>query len=109
MLLSFAFKKSGAISFIEEDITSKAEKSEMEKYDVIRAANILNKVYFPENKLREIIKNIACQIKTGGLLIVCKTDGEGINHAQVYSKTENAFTSVGKLNDGTEVDSFVVG
>lgn len=109
MLLSLAFKKSGAIGFIEEDITSKAEKNEMEKYDVIRAANILNKVYFSENKLKEIIENIACQIKKGGLLIVGKTDSNGVNHAQVYTKTTNGFASVGKLNNGAEVDSFVVG
>ena len=75
----------------------------LRKLDVIRAANILNKVYFSEVQLKQILSNIAIQLKPSGLLLVSKTDDMGINHATIFRKTKNGFSLLSKLNSGSEI------
>ena len=108
-LLSPAVKNSKTISFIEEDILLPPSKNEIEKYNVIRAANILNNVYFDEQRLKNIVSNLFLQLKPGGLLIVCKTDDAGINHASLFTKKEKQFSLLEDMNGGSEIKNTVLG
>ena len=101
-------KKEEGISFMEEDILADPPAGEISKYDVIRAANILNRVYFSESNLRKIISNLAEQLKPGGLLVVSKTDEGGTNHASIVVKEENRFTLLEDLNGGSEIRDLIL-
>lgn len=107
-LLTSGLRSSKAISFSEEDILLPPPKKEIEKYDAIRAANILNKVYFSPAEMEQILSNMASQLKQGGLLIVCKTDDEGSNHASLFTLEGNRFLLLKNMNGGSEIEDHVL-
>ncbi len=107
-LLTAGFEQTSALSFSEEDILLPPDLKEIEKYDVIRAANILNKVYFSNANMEKILSNLSCQLKPGGMLIVCKTDNTGRNHASLFLKKENGFSLLKNLNGGSEIENLVL-
>ncbi len=106
-LFTSALKNTSDIDFAEEDILLPPFENEINKYDVIRAANILNKVYFSNDGLEMILSNLASQLKTGGILAVCKTDDAGKNHAGIFTKKDNGFILLQNMNGGTEIENIV--
>ena len=50
-------------------------------FDVIRAANILNLVYFPVDQIGRMLATLKQRLKEGGLLIIVRTHPSGENNA----------------------------
>jgi hypothetical protein len=76
-------------------------------FDVIRAANILNRGYFDDELLRRMVDNLRNQLTEGGLLVVCRTNVRGQNHATIFRRRNCGFEVVGRLNDGSELESIL--
>jgi chemotaxis methyl-accepting protein methylase len=91
------------VSVIEEDI-EKNGAAGLDQVDVIRAANILNLAYFPEDRLRNMIKLISRRLRTGGLFIVCRTHSDGTNHASVSRFEQGRLAVLGRLGNGSEIE-----
>lgn len=56
---------------------------EEEKFDIIKCANLLNLIYFSENRVYDAISNLAKSLKVGGILIISQNnekykDGEAV-------------------------------
>jgi hypothetical protein len=95
------------ISVIEEDI-EKSENLDVAQFHVIRAANILNLSYFAEDRLRQMIKILSQRLCDGGLLITCRTFGDGSNHASVFRRDGDGFAILDRLGSGSEVENLVL-
>jgi len=80
-----------------------------QKFDVIRAANILNIAYFPKERLELAIVRLAARLKTGGLLIVNRTNLEGVNHGSVFRLgPKRTFSVEGRVGDGSEIEELLL-
>jgi hypothetical protein len=99
-LLSAAVKN---ISVVEEGIDNSVGEN-TGQCDVIRAANILNLAYFPEDRLRSMIRSLSQRLRTGGLFIVCRTHDDGTNHASVFRLEGNCLAVLDRLGNGSEIE-----
>jgi chemotaxis methyl-accepting protein methylase len=90
------------IKFISYDLFTNNEK-EKTKYDLIRAMNILNLVYFNENEIRFALKKLKNSLNINGILLIGRTNSNGINNATFYKLNDNSnFEILQKVNNGYE-------
>lgn len=101
--LSLVSKAVRNVSVIEEDLEN-SDTWDVERFHVIRAANILNLVYFSEDRLRKMIGLLTQRLRAGGLLIVCRTHHDGTNHASVFRFDGDVLTVLGRLGNGSEIE-----
>jgi hypothetical protein len=75
---------------------------------VVRAANILNRAYFSDTQLRQMLANLKRSLTAGGVLMVCRT-GEGNRTAGTLFRLtdEGEFSVVERLNEGSELEDLV--
>src|SRR5581483_2841907 len=94
------------IEIIEDDLS----RNELgRRFTALRAANILNRSYFDEDRITDILKRLRRRLVDGGLLIVCRTTRPGLNDASVFSLSSGRrFTVVGRLNAGSDVEELVL-
>jgi len=69
------------IELLEEDLLRPRECAK--RWDVIRAANVLNPAYFDEGELRRILGGLSASLAQRGLLGICRTDTDGSDHGSV--------------------------
>ncbi len=93
----------GTMTVLEEDLFEANEGS----WDVIRVANILNRSYFSEDKLRAGIRQLAGSLNDQGLLAICRTDITTGNHATVFRRVNGEMTPVAELGEGSEIKELV--
>ena len=96
------------IELFEDDIFEMNEAF-AQRFDVIRAVNILNIAYFPRKQLEVAIACLAARLKPDGLLIVNRTDDSRMNHGSVFRlTTERKFRVEGQIGDGSEIEDVVL-
>jgi hypothetical protein len=104
-LLSKRFAQCESLSLVEEDLLASERPEFRGAFHVVRAANILIHAYFADNALAQIINKLKERLKPNGLLIVCRTDKIGVNHATIFEFTaESRFRVLLRLGDGSEVE-----
>ena len=107
-LLSPSLAATDRFEAVEDDILR--DQRFLHRFDVLRAANILNHCYFDPETLQKMLANLRERLRPSGLLIVCRTMPEGTNHGSVFRLGENGcFSLVAKLNDGSEITDLVLG
>ncbi|MEZ5365119.1 MAG: hypothetical protein R2748_23035 [Bryobacterales bacterium] len=79
-------------------------------FDVARAANLLNRVYFSDDQIRRALELLQSYLAPGGLLVLCRTDIETrVNHASILrSQPSGAFEVVERLGDGSEIEALAL-
>lgn len=87
------------IEIVEEDLFRSAPG----RWDVIRAANILNRSYFPEQQLRAGVASLVGTLAPRGILAVCRTKSDGSNHGSVFRLADDRLELLDDLGDGSEV------
>ena len=83
----------------------------LRRFDVIRAANILNRCYFNRDQLRCAVANLKERLSgPGSRLIVNRTLTEdGSNHATMFRLTEaRHFDAEVRLGQGSEIEDVVL-
>ena len=109
-LLSRRLAQRESLCLLEEDLLAPERPEFKGAFHVVRAANILIRAYFSDNALAQIIKKLRERLKPNGLLIVCRTDKFGANHATIFESTANsAFRVLLRLGDGCEVEGLLTG
>jgi len=94
------------VEIIEDDL-SRTELGR--RFTALRAANILNRTYFDEERIRNVLKRLRRRLVDGGLLIVCRTARPGVNNASVFSLSPHQeFTLIGRLNTGSDIEELVL-
>ncbi|MGP0049313.1 MAG: hypothetical protein ACLPZR_10780 [Solirubrobacteraceae bacterium] len=97
----------GDLTLVEDDITEPGQFRG--EFDVCRAANIVNRGYFPDEVIRRIAANLFARLRDGGLLIVCQTGNEDhITAATVFRRASNGAEIVRRVNGGCDVEPLLV-
>jgi hypothetical protein len=107
-LLSKRFAQCESLRVIEEDLLAPERPEFKGAFHVVRAANVLNRAYFLDSVLAQIIEKLRERLKPNGLLIVCRTDSVGVNHATVFESTRDSkFRVLLRLGGGSEVEGLM--
>ena len=81
------------------------------RFDVIRAANLLNLAYFSPEAIRKALRLLASYLAPGGLLVLCRTDiATRTNHASILRHADSGgLETVARLGAGSEVEHLASG
>jgi hypothetical protein len=79
--------------------------------DIIRSMNIFNRVYFPPERLTAGTRAVWHSLKPGGLWISGRTwqDDPPAHNVSILEKTVAGFRLIGRLGDGSEIESLALG
>ena len=77
--------------------------------DVLRTMNVLNKDYFPLQKLVEGVRAAFRSLKPGGLWIVGRTLEDQTNHATFLRRAEKQFEVAARIGKGSEIEELALG
>jgi hypothetical protein len=80
------------------------------EFDIIRAANILNRGYFGDRALARTVQNLRRHLALNGILIVCQTDDhQRVNHATIFElNPDRRFVVLSKMGGGSEIEDLVL-
>lgn len=78
------------------------------RFDVVRAANLVQVGYFDEATLRRMAVNLRDRLVDGGLLAICRTGEDEVNRATIFRRAGDRFTVAAELNGGSEVRDLVL-
>ena len=106
-LLSRSFANNDRLRMIEDDLLEENDQELCQAFDVIRAANILNLVYFPVDLIKQMLATLKQRLKEGGLLIVVRTHPSGENNASIFRLSDNRFVVVDRYGDGSEIEAII--
>lgn len=109
-LVTANLRNNPQIELVEHDV-ERFRHEWTSSFDVVRAANLLNRSYFPEAKLTRMIKNLANYLTPAGVLAVCRSDDEtGMHHGNVFRRSANhgRFDEIERLGDGSEVRDIIL-
>ena len=96
------------VTVVEHDLTRHRPEWDG-RFDVVRAANVLNLEYFDEGTLSRMLGYLAGYLRPGGLLVVVRThDDTRTNHATIFRLVDAATpVPVARINEGSEVEPLV--
>jgi hypothetical protein len=107
-LLTQKFPDRNSVRVVEEDLLAPERPEYRQAFHVLRAANILNRAYFPEATLAQLATKLKHRLKAGGLLIVCRTNSEGRNNASIFELSEESrLRVVHRLGLGSEIEDLL--
>jgi hypothetical protein len=95
------------VEVIRDDVTVPGRFSS--RFDVIRVANLLQPAYFDTATLGKVVANLRDRLRNGGLLVICRTSEDGINHATIFRRSGDHLVSEGSINGGAEVRGLALG
>ncbi len=105
-LLCRAIRENSHITVIEADVFGGDIHGE---FDLVRAANLLNLAYFPEEKLRLAVKNIKKVLAPGGLLLIARTGMDNTTNGTLFRLKENGgFEIVERFGSGSELEELAL-
>lgn len=105
-LLCRAIRENSHITVIEADVFSGDIHGE---FGLVRAANLLNLAYFPEEKLRLAIENIKKILAAGGLLLIARTEMDNTTNGTLFHlKEDGGFRIVERFGSGSELEALIL-
>jgi len=106
-LLSPRLRRDEDLELIEDDIVAAGE-SFVDRFDAIRAANVLN-FYLDPQMLVSMLNTLRRRLRVGGLLILCRTNDQGRNLGTIFRiNEEREFEVVSRVGAGSEIEAFVL-
>jgi hypothetical protein len=107
-LLTKRLAQHQCVRLVEDDLLACNPPEFKEAFHVVRAANILNRVYFPDQVLVQIVTKLKERLKKNGLLVVCRTEENGVNNATLFeSVPDSKFRVLLRLGSGSEIEELV--
>ena len=92
------------IAIEEDDLLAPSRADWIGAFDVIRAANIVNRAYFDDASLISILARLRERLRDGGLLIIARTGEEdGRNRASIVRGSQ----IIARLNGGSDVEDLI--
>ena len=78
-------------------------------FHVLRAANILNRYYFTDGQLIDILARLRSRLMPGGIFIVCRTNDQRKNHGTIFLLNgAGRFEVLARIGDGSHIEDLVV-
>jgi hypothetical protein len=95
------------IAVVEDDLLAPCAFDH--RFDVIRVANVLNRCYFSDESVVAMASTLRRRLERGGILIVCRTDDDNVNHGTVFVSTEPPHLEVlCRIGDGSEIEQLIL-
>ena len=109
-LVTHRLRNNRDIELLHDDILAPNPLSLRRRFDVIRAANILNRSYFPAEQLRVAISNLRERLTgAGACLLIVRTDESSTNNGSLFSLSpDETFSVVERMGKGSEVEDIVL-
>jgi hypothetical protein len=80
-----------------------------ERFDLIRAANVLNRGYFSDEELALAVGNIKKYLaKPKAFLLVVRTHQNGVNHGSLFSVNDAECGVLQRFGQGSEIEDIVL-
>lgn len=102
-LVSSAVARTPGVTIVEEDMLQPQVAG---AFDLIRAANVLNRGYFSDPQLRACVAALLARARVGGLLFVVRTTAT-INHGTLWRVTDTGVTTIDRIGDGSDIGALV--
>ncbi|TKB75407.1 MAG: hypothetical protein E8D45_07615 [Nitrospira sp.] len=98
------------IELLDDDIFQPTSASLLRRFDVVRAANILNLDYFSAQQLREGVAHLRERLTgPGAFLVIVRTEHDGFNHGSLFRLNENrSFSLLQRVGRGSEIEDMVL-
>lgn len=107
-LLAKKFYENQSLRMVEDDLLNNDRPDFMNRFHVIRAANILNNAYFASDVIVRMLSHVRQRLKDGGIFIVCRTDQNGVNNSTIFrAAPDGRFVIVNRLGRGSEVEQLI--
>ena len=109
-LVTWRLRDNKDIELLDDDITQPTPPQLRGRFEVIRAANILNRGYFSIHELREAVRSLRDQLAgPGNFLIIVRTDETGSNHGSVFRLDDKgSFEMLARVGRGSEIEDIVL-
>jgi hypothetical protein len=96
-----------ALTLVEDDLL--APGAFERRFHTVRAANVLNRAYFDEQTLRRMAANLIARLTVGGVLVVCRTAPDGVNHGTVFRLIDaHQLDLCARIGDGCDVEALIL-
>ncbi len=109
-LVTWRLRDNTNIELLDDDITQPTPPHLRGRFEVIRAANILNRDYFSIPQLREAVINLRSRlVGPGTFLIVVCTEETDSNHGTVFRLGHTgSFEALTRIGRGSEIEDIVL-
>ncbi|WP_105432648.1 MULTISPECIES: ATP-binding protein [Neorhizobium] len=108
-MITRSLPQDGEITFIEDDIMIPSQHLRG-KFDLVRAANILNRNYFSDDQLKTAIGNIHSYLRgPGALVLLTRTNRSQENAGTLFElKEDSSLAVVRRVGGGSEVEKLLL-
>lgn len=107
-LVSRRLKEHAEVDVVEHDLFG-ARPAWEGRFDLVRAANILNRDYFDDAQLMHVARILGTYLRVGGRLLVARTDHANDTTASLFERTaEGTFTLVDRYSTGSYIEGLVL-
>jgi hypothetical protein len=108
-MITRSLPENGKINFVEDDIMSRSQHL-AGRFDLVRAANILNTNYFSLDQIRTAIGNIHSYLRgPGALVVVTRTNRAQENAGTLFElKEDGSFAALERVGGGSEIEKLLL-
>jgi hypothetical protein len=99
-----AARREPRIALCEHDLGTR-QPAWSGRFDVVRAANILNLDYFAPATLAAMSATLAGYVAEGGWFVVCRTHPDGANHATLFRREAGRLRAEARIGRGSEIEA----
>lgn len=109
-LVTYRLRDKKDIELIDDDITGPTPSHLRGRFQVVRAANILNRGYFSVHQLGEIVRNLRDRLTgPGAFILMVRTEGTGSNHGTIFRLGDRgSFEVLARVGRGSEIEDIVL-
>ncbi|HKY81567.1 MAG TPA: hypothetical protein VJM09_08845 [Sphingobium sp.] len=107
-LVSPRLRDHGSIELVEDDVL-RPRATFSRRFDLVRAANVLNANYFPQADLRKAVQHLRSYLRgAGALLFIVRTLPSGEHHGTLFALREDGeLEVVERVGGGSEIEELV--
>jgi len=109
-LVTHRLRNNKDIELLDDNIAGPNPSHLRGRFQVVRAANILNRGYFSIHQLGEIVKNLRDRMTgPGAFLLIVRTESKGDNHGTVFRLDDKgSFEVLARVGRGSEIEDIVL-
>lgn len=78
------------------------------KFNFVRCMNLLNLGYFNEQTICKALVNLSNAIDNKGILLIGRTNSNGVNNASFFKKEQDRFILLKDVNGGSEIKRLIL-
>ena len=109
-LVTHRLRDNPDIELLDDDILAPTPAHLQRRFEVIRAANILNRGYFSKEQLRTAVTHLRDRlVGDGSFFLVVRTDETATNNGTLFSlSADGTFRAVERIGSGSEIEDIIL-